>query len=94
MKKSILLVATLLLYAMTQAGESYTTVGILLDKKGNAVARVFGCLKKVGVKDVSIEINSPKPAIHVLRSQAEKARKALRHSNLKVKIVEQKKHAK
>jgi len=77
--------------SLAHAGDNYTTVGVILDNKVDAIKKVQDCLKKVGVKDVSIETNSPNPAIHVLKTQADKARKALKKSGLRILIYERKK---
>lgn len=87
--KAVFLLA--ILSALTLAGEKYTTIGVILDNKGDVVTKVRECLKKVGVKDVSIETKSPNPAIHVLKAQADIARKALKKSGIRILIYERKK---
>jgi hypothetical protein len=85
-----LAIATLMASSVL-AGEKYTIVGVILDNKGNAVKQVQDCLRKVGIKDVSIGTSSPNPPISVLKTQAEKARKALKKSKIRLLIYEQKK---
>lgn len=79
------------LAANALAGDKYTTVGVILDNKGNAVKQVQDCLKKVGIKDVAIDTKSSNPSISVLKSQADKARKALKKSKVRILIYERKK---
>lgn len=79
------------LAATALAGDKYTTVGVILDNKGNAVKQVQDCLKKVGITDVSIDTKSPNPRISVLKAQADKARKALKKSKVRILIYERKK---
>ena len=85
--KLILAIIALSATSFAVAGDDYTTVAILLSKNDKAISKVFACLKKVGIKDVAIKTTDPKPEIHVLKTQADIARNALSHSNLKIKIV-------
>lgn len=78
--------------AIAHAGDNYVAVGVILDNKGNAVRKVIDCLKKVGVKDVSIDAKSQNPPIRVLKSQADKARKALKKSGVRILIYERNKN--